>query len=90
MGAPRYTATEYYIKKSHSILWQHVRQYSLDNIEEGIYRLRNGSLDVLVGDTPVLDYYRATDHGCKLQKLEDVLTEDTYAIGKNRKLKYLF
>ncbi len=42
---------------------------------------RNGSLDILIADTPILDYYRATDHGCKLQKVGDTINEDTYAIG---------
>ncbi|KAI8428997.1 hypothetical protein MSG28_007586 [Choristoneura fumiferana] len=45
-------------------------------------RQRNGTLDLLIADTPVLDYYRATDHGCKLQRVGDhALMEDTYAIG---------
>lgn len=43
--------------------------------------IRNGSLDILIADTPILDYYRATDHGCKLQKVGDTINEDTYAIG---------
>lgn len=39
-------------------------------------------MDLLIADTPVLDYYRATDHGCKLQRVGDhALAEDTYAIG---------
>lgn len=43
---------------------------------------RNGTLDLLIADTPVLDYYRATDHGCKLQRIgEHALNADTYAIG---------
>lgn len=42
---------------------------------------RNGTLDILIADTPILDYYRATDHGCKLQKIGDAINEDTYAVG---------
>ena len=42
---------------------------------------RNGSLDILIADTPILDYFRATDHGCKLQKIGDAINEDTYAVG---------
>jgi glutamate receptor ionotropic, NMDA 3A len=42
---------------------------------------RNGSLDLLIADTPILDYYRATDHGCKLQRIGDTINEDTYAVG---------
>lgn len=39
-------------------------------------------MDLLIADTTVLDYYRATDHGCKLQRVGDhALTKDTYAIG---------
>lgn len=46
-----------------------------------IHFYRNGSLDLLIADTPILDYYRATDHGCKLQRIGDTINEDTYAIG---------
>lgn len=46
---------------------------------------RNGSLDILVADTPILDYYRGTDNGCTLKKIGDTLMDhDTYAIGKNK------
>ena len=45
---------------------------------------RNGSLDILIADTPILDYYRATDHGCKLQRIGDTINEDTYAIGMTK------
>lgn len=45
---------------------------------------RNGSLDILIADTPILDYYRATDHGCKLQKIGDAINEDTYAVGMTK------
>lgn len=49
-----------------------------------IFSSRNGSLDVLIADTPILDYYRATDHKCKLQKVGDTINEDTYAIGMTK------
>lgn len=42
---------------------------------------RNGSLDLLLADSPVLDYYRATDHGCSLQRIGDTFVDDSYAIG---------
>ena len=58
-----------------------MHKYTLDTVEDGIDRLRNGSLDIIIADTPILDYYRATDHGCKLQKIGDIINEDTYAIG---------
>ncbi|XP_044268937.1 uncharacterized protein LOC123014091 isoform X4 [Tribolium madens] len=84
VGAPRFTAAEYYVKKADYELYDHIKKYSLENIEEGIDKLRNGSLDILIADTPILDYYRATDHGCKLQKFGDTLNEDTYAIGMTK------
>lgn len=34
-----------------------------------------------MADSPILDYYRATDHGCSLQRIGDTFVEDTYAIG---------
>lgn len=42
---------------------------------------RNGSLDLLMADSPVLDYYRATDHGCQLQRIGETFVDDSYAIG---------
>lgn len=42
---------------------------------------RNGTLDLLMADSPILDYYRATDSGCTLQRIGDTFVEDTYAIG---------
>lgn len=37
-----------------------------------------------MSDAPILDYYRATDHGCSLKRIGDVFVEDTYAIGMKR------
>lgn len=45
---------------------------------------RNGTLDLLMSDAPILDYYRATDHGCELKKIGDIFVEDTYAIGMKK------
>lgn len=84
MGAPRSSAAEYYVQRANRLLWEHMRKYSLEDVEDGIRRLRNGSLDILIADTPILDYYRATDHGCKLQKIGDTINEDTYAIGMSK------
>lgn len=54
------------------------------NLKTTLY-YRNGSLDLLIADSPVLDYYRATDHGCKLQRVGDhALTKDIYAIGMSK------
>ncbi|XP_071050043.1 uncharacterized protein [Onthophagus taurus] len=81
VGAPKASAAEYYIQRANKMVWEHMYKYSLDSIEDGLDRLRNGSLDIVIADTPILDYYRATDHGCKLQKIGDAINEDTYAIG---------
>ncbi|XP_066145804.1 uncharacterized protein [Euwallacea fornicatus] len=81
VGTPRSSAAEYYVQKANPLLWQHMSKYSLKDAIEGVHRLRNGSLDILIADTPILDYYRATDNGCKLQKIGDTINEDTYAIG---------
>lgn len=46
---------------------------------------RNDTLDLLIADTPILDYYRATDHGCKLQRIGDqALAQDSYGIGMTK------
>ncbi|KAF5281606.1 hypothetical protein FQR65_LT02926 [Abscondita terminalis] len=84
VGAPRASAAEYYVQRANKVLWDHINKYRLENVEEGIARLRNGSLDILIADTPILDYYRATDHGCKLQQIGDTINEDTYAVGMNK------
>ncbi|RVE51149.1 hypothetical protein evm_004114 [Chilo suppressalis] len=82
VGTARSSVSEYYVQRNNPQLAQQMRRYALQDIEEGIQRLRNGTLDLLIADTPVLDYYRATDHGCKLQRIGDhALAEDTYAIG---------
>jgi glutamate receptor ionotropic, NMDA 3A len=39
---------------------------------------------MLIGDTPVLDYYRANDPGCKLQTFGDPISQDMYAVGMNK------
>lgn len=81
VGAPRSSAVEYYVQRAHPPLWSHMSRYSLSDVEEGVDRLRNGTLDVIVADTPILDYYRATDDGCVLQQIGDVITDDTYAVA---------
>ncbi|XP_075970664.1 uncharacterized protein LOC142973031 isoform X2 [Anticarsia gemmatalis] len=81
VGTAKSSVAEYYIQRNYPALAQHMRRYALQDIEEGIQRLRNGTLDLLVADTPVLDYYRATDHGCKLQRINDHPLADAYAIG---------
>ncbi|KZC09190.1 Glutamate [NMDA] receptor subunit 3A, partial [Dufourea novaeangliae] len=81
VGAPRASAAEYYVQKANPELWSHMSRYSLSNVAEGVEKLRNGSLDILIADTPILDYYRATDDGCRLQKIGDTINEDTYAVA---------
>ncbi|XP_028038586.1 uncharacterized protein LOC114249279 [Bombyx mandarina] len=85
VGTARSSVAEYYVQRNNPHLAQQMRRYALQDIEEGIQRLRNGTLDLLISDTPVLDYYRATDHGCKLQRVGGrTLAEDTYAIGMTK------
>ncbi|CAH0700008.1 unnamed protein product [Spodoptera exigua] len=82
VGTARSSVSEYYVQRNNPQLAQQMRRYALQDVEEGIQRLRNGTLDLLIADSPVLDYYRATDHGCKLQRIGDhPLAEDAYAIG---------
>ena len=47
---------------------------------------RDGRLDLLIGDTPILDYYRANDPGCTLRTV-DVIEEDNYAVGMAKGLR---
>ncbi|XP_021712133.1 uncharacterized protein LOC110680644 isoform X1 [Aedes aegypti] len=84
IGAPVATATEYYVQQSDKILWEHMKKYQLTNIEEGIERLKNGTIDLLMADSPILDYYRATDQGCSFQKVGDTYVDDSYAIGMTK------
>lgn len=37
-----------------------------------------------MSDAPILDYYRATDHGCELKRIGEIFVEDTYAIGMKK------
>ncbi|XP_017794077.1 PREDICTED: uncharacterized protein LOC108575709 [Habropoda laboriosa] len=81
VGAPKASAAEYYVQRANPELWSHMARYSLSNVAEGVERLRNGTLDILIADTPILDYYRAIDNGCRLQKIRDTINEDTYAVA---------
>ncbi|XP_012258107.2 uncharacterized protein LOC105687222 isoform X2 [Athalia rosae] len=84
VGAPRASAAEYYVQRANKILWSHMARYSLSDVAEGVEKLRNGTLDILIADTPILDYYRATDNGCRLQKIGDTINEDTYAVALSK------
>lgn len=37
-----------------------------------------------MADSPILDYYRAVDHGCSLQRIGETYIEDSYAIGMGK------
>ncbi|XP_043483125.1 uncharacterized protein LOC122511745 isoform X3 [Leptopilina heterotoma] len=85
VGVPKASAAEYYVQQYHKELWSHIIKYSLSDVAEGVERLRNGSLDILIADTPILDYYRGTDNGCSLQKNGDtIMNADTYAIALSK------
>ncbi|XP_074109822.1 uncharacterized protein LOC141534389 isoform X1 [Cotesia typhae] len=81
VGAPRASVAEYYVQKASPGLWTHMSRFSLSDVAEGVERLLNGSLDILIADTPILDYYRATDDGCRLSKIGETISEDTYAVA---------
>nr|XP_018917923.1 PREDICTED: uncharacterized protein LOC109044571 isoform X2 [Bemisia tabaci] len=84
VGAPWASAADYYVRRNNPQLWEHMQRYAVKTVAEGVHHLKNGSLDILIADTPILDYYRATDHGCKLQKIGDTINEDTYAVGMTK------
>ncbi|XP_062544859.1 uncharacterized protein LOC134211716 isoform X2 [Armigeres subalbatus] len=84
IGAPVATATEYYVQQNDKILWEHMKKYQLKDIQEGIERLKNGTIDLLMADSPILDYYQATDQGCSFQKVGDTYVDDSYAIGMTK------
>ncbi|XP_073973414.1 uncharacterized protein isoform X2 [Rhodnius prolixus] len=81
VGAPRGSASDYYVHRANQLLWEHMQKYPVPDVATGVQYLKNGTLDILIADTPILDYYRATDQGCKLQKIGDAINEDTYAVG---------
>ena len=58
---------------------------SLHVLPRRSYTNRDGRLDLLIGDTPILDYYRANDPGCTLRTV-DVIEEDNYAVGMTKGL----
>lgn len=45
---------------------------------------RSKTLEVLIGDTAILDYFRATDPGCNLKLLGDSIFDDAYAVGMEK------
>ncbi|XP_076353138.1 glutamate receptor ionotropic, NMDA 3A-like isoform X2 [Tachypleus tridentatus] len=80
-GTAKGSAAEGYILREYPRLWEHVKKYEVVSIEDGLDKLRNGELDVLIGDTAVLDYYRGNEPDCNLHMLGDPIFDDAYAIG---------
>ena len=85
MGTTRSSAADHYAFKTDRKLWEHLQKFTVPTLEEGVARLRDGRLDLLIGDTPILDYYRANDPGCTLRTV-DVIEEDNYAVGMTKGL----
>ncbi|XP_050436256.1 glutamate receptor ionotropic, NMDA 3A-like isoform X2 [Adelges cooleyi] len=84
VGAAKSSAAELYLKDKNPELWQQVQKYSVPDTATGMGLLRNGSLDIFVGDKPILDYYSGTDHDCKLKAHGDPIYEDVYAVGMTK------
>uniref|UniRef100_A0A182NM23 Ionotropic glutamate receptor C-terminal domain-containing protein n=1 Tax=Anopheles dirus TaxID=7168 RepID=A0A182NM23_9DIPT len=84
VGSPIATAAESYVQQNDKRLWEHMKKYQLQSIDEGIQRLKNRTIDLLMCDTPILDYYRGTDQSCSLQRIGDNYIEDSYAIGMSK------
>lgn len=49
-----------------------------------VFMNRARRLEVLIGDTAILDYFRANDPGCNLRLLGDSIFDDAYAVGFKR------
>ncbi|KAG5670729.1 hypothetical protein PVAND_000973 [Polypedilum vanderplanki] len=84
VGIPRASAAESYIQRYDKHLWERMKKYTFNSIEEGIQGLKNGTIDLLMADSPILDYYRGSDHGCNLRRIGENYVEDTYAIGMSK------
>ncbi|KAL7022948.1 hypothetical protein ACKWTF_012435 [Chironomus riparius] len=84
VGIPRASAAESYVQRNDKHLWERMKKYTFSSIDEGIQGLKNGTIDLLMADTPILDYYRGSDHGCNLRRIGENFIEDTYAIGMSK------
>ncbi|KAG8183283.1 hypothetical protein JTE90_004903 [Oedothorax gibbosus] len=80
-GTARGSAAEFYVYKENPELWHHIRRYGVNTLQEGLEQLRNKELDMLIGDTAVLNYFRGNDPGCNLHILADSIFDDAYAVG---------
>nr|XP_042907088.1 glutamate receptor ionotropic, NMDA 3A isoform X1 [Parasteatoda tepidariorum] len=83
-GTAKGSASESYIFAQNPQLWQHIQKYGYDDLEKGLEKLRNKELDMLIGDTIVLDYIRGNDPGCSLHLLGQSLFDDAYAVGMQK------
>ncbi|XP_054717005.1 LOW QUALITY PROTEIN: glutamate receptor ionotropic, NMDA 3A-like [Uloborus diversus] len=83
-GATKGSSAESYIHAQNPQLWQHIQKYGFEDLEEGLEKLRKGELDVLIGDTVVLDYIRGNDPGCGLHLLGQSIFDDAYAVGMQK------
>ncbi|CAM1309019.1 GRIN3A (predicted) [Pycnogonum litorale] len=81
VGTTRGSSTEIYMMKENPRLFQHLQKFSFDNVEDGINKLQNRKLDIIIGDRAILDYYRGRDSDCNLAILGQPLYHDSYAIG---------
>ncbi|KAL3243367.1 hypothetical protein MRX96_020580 [Rhipicephalus microplus] len=83
-GTARGTAAEGYVFAENKRLWEHIQRFGVPTLEDGLESLRSGALDVLIGDTAVLNYYRANEPSCRLRLLGDSIFDDAYAVGMTR------
>ncbi|XP_064476798.1 glutamate receptor ionotropic, NMDA 3B-like [Ornithodoros turicata] len=83
-GTARGTAAEGYVFAENKRLWEHIQRFGVASLDEGLASLREGTLDVLIGDTAVLNYFRANEPGCRLRLLGDSIFDDAYAVGMQR------
>ncbi|CAG2162867.1 unnamed protein product [Oppiella nova] len=83
-GTARSSASEGYLMEKYTDLWHHIEKNKVHNFDEGLEHLRSDKLDVLIGDTAILDYFRATDPSCNLRLLGDSIFDDAYAIGMQK------
>ncbi|XP_064118595.1 glutamate receptor ionotropic, NMDA 3A-like [Macrobrachium nipponense] len=81
VGAVRASSVEYYVSRKDPELWAHMKPNLVDNFTHGLHKLHSGSLDLLVGDSAILDYLRANDPGCTLRAHGDDLVPDTFALA---------
>ncbi|KAF2360784.1 Ionotropic glutamate receptor, partial [Trinorchestia longiramus] len=82
VGYVRGSSAEFYVRRNKPSLVQHMHQFVVDSFEQGTSKLRIGSLDLLLGDTAILDYLRGTDDSCSLRATTGAdLTSDTYAVA---------